>query len=112
MRSTNLKAPTGLFTLPRELRDQIYEHVFDVDVTIIKPKTKTEWLDRPTSTERNGDLTLVNKQVHRETIDMYYAKTHFICYSYKTLLKWWSCSPTFRSQLKRVTLVCVMEEEV
>lgn len=106
--ATPLDLPNRLLSLPRELRDQIYEYVFNNEVEI---KWYREWdTSRPIPEEHKAGLTLVNKQVHQETVDLYYAKTDFICYDYNTLIGWWShqLSAKARDKITRITLVCVV----
>ena len=62
---------SNFFSLPRELRDRIYELVL-LHQGLIDP-----WFDYDRRQKLTLELLLVNKTIHRETSSLFYAQNRF-----------------------------------
>ena len=65
---------SNFFSLPREIRDQIYELVLLQQDPIDYRKDRDIWCIRPQLTP---ELLRVNKTIHREASSMFYSQNHF-----------------------------------
>ncbi|SMR58545.1 unnamed protein product [Zymoseptoria tritici ST99CH_1E4] len=93
-----------LLELPRELRDDIYERVFADNIVTID----CTWAGRKRVPCDQG-LVLACRQLHRETVALYYERSNFHASNIYSTLEWLSAlSPKHVKHVKKIR--CVLGE--